>query len=159
MIKTINFTYNGELGLTTVKVSNEDPSNHGVPIGKEWVELQQEIFDQLDDSGKFTRNDLENISEMSTAAFLKCLHGDDPKEEINMTPLSTLKKNGWWESGVKNIVEMKEEIERLDRKGIKRLSGIHTLTHNHAIAYFVSFGFKETTHHTIEGTKTMLEWK
>jgi len=75
MIKTINFIF----AMITVQVKNTDQVPNA-PFFKDWDEQQQEIFDQLDDSGKFTKDQLKEISEMDTKDFLKCLRDEDEDE-------------------------------------------------------------------------------
>lgn len=76
MKKTARFLYAG----IRIPVSNVDPSN-GELINKDWDELQQEILDQLEDSRKFTKDQINEISELSTKDFLKCLRDDDEDDK------------------------------------------------------------------------------
>lgn len=77
----------------------------------------------------------------------------------NATEIQVLLKNGWWESGIDNIIEIKNKIEVAERLGLKSIDLIHHVTHIHAIRYFVSFGMEEYTRNTDDGTKTRLSWK
>ena len=67
--KKAMFTYNGK----TVEVKNEDPSAKGKFIDEPWDKLMQEVYDQLDDSQKFTKEELNDLCEMAKEPFLNCL--------------------------------------------------------------------------------------
>lgn len=69
MKKEATFTYNGK----KVVVTNTDPSSPGVTIDKPWSNIEQELFDQLDDSKVFTKEELVTLSDMRTPDFIACL--------------------------------------------------------------------------------------
>ncbi len=67
--KEATFTYNDK----SVVVKNLDPSSPTIPIDKPWAKIQQEVFDQLDDSNVFTNDELHTLAEMSEIPFLALL--------------------------------------------------------------------------------------
>lgn len=73
MKKTARFIYDG----IEVIIFNIDPSNPHCFINKPWHKITQEIFDQLDDSNKFSVDQLNVIAEMDIKDFLKCVREKD----------------------------------------------------------------------------------
>lgn len=73
MKKIARFIYDG----IEVIIFNIDPSNSTVFIDKPWHKITQEIFDQLDDSNKFSSEQLNILAEMNIKDFLKCIHQKD----------------------------------------------------------------------------------
>lgn len=73
MKKIARFIYDG----IEVIIFNIDPSNSTVFIDKPWHKITQEIFDQLDDSNKFSSEQLNILAEMNIKDFLKCIHEKD----------------------------------------------------------------------------------
>ncbi len=72
-MKKARFIFKG----ITAPIMNIDPSAPNVPIDKQWHELQQEIFDQLEDSKFFTSEELKEISELDTKDFLVAIREQD----------------------------------------------------------------------------------
>ena len=76
-LRTANFHFNGKV----VEVTNTSASNKDNILNKDWDEIQQEIFDQLDDSKQFTKVEIEEISNLNTKEFLKNLIDKDETPE------------------------------------------------------------------------------
>jgi len=64
--KTYVFRYQG----VSTEVKKIDPSEPGKLLNKSWLELGQEVFDQLEDSGKFSNNQLEKLAMMDGDEFV-----------------------------------------------------------------------------------------
>ncbi len=86
------------------------------------------------------------------------MKGIDLTKQPQCTTLATLRKNGWWEHGVQNVVMIKHQIENAESKGLKKIS-VPSIINSHAIAYYESFGFKTRTYQTIEGSQTDITWE
>lgn len=86
------------------------------------------------------------------------MKGIDLTKQPQGTTLATLRKNGWWDHGVQNIVRIKKQIENAESNGMKKIN-VPTIINSHAIAYFESFGFKTRTYQTMEGSQTDIEWE
>lgn len=67
--KSAIFKYAG----VSVEIGKFDPSNPNVELNTSWLRLQQEVYDQLDDSGKFTKQQLRELYTMDVKKFLSCI--------------------------------------------------------------------------------------
>lgn len=111
MIKTINFQFGG----TNIKLKNIDPSQPLVPINKDWDELQQELYDQIDDSKSFSAEELETIANLSTKDFLKCLRDDDENATCYNRARAVYEYKSELKYAIKNHLQTDHWSKGLDR--------------------------------------------
>lgn len=98
MKKSVNFIF----GTKSIKIFNIDPSNPNQSIDKDWDQLQQEIFDQIDDSKQFSSDELDIIADLSTKDFLKCLRDDDENTTCYNRARAIYEYKAELESAIKN---------------------------------------------------------
>lgn len=86
------------------------------------------------------------------------MKGIDLTKKPQGVTLASLRKNGWWDLGIQQILMIKHKIENAEKQNIKKIS-VATITNSNAITYFESFGFKTRSYQTIEGSQTDITWE